>query len=266
MSPSVNNILENQNNLPMEPGRQYKNYSHAIATTSTPAGYDLEFCLDTGSGMSLISRDTLKQFFPTVKIETMPRIDIGGVGSGGNSSYEYTNIPLELTTTRKETVTFSCEAHVVEELSCSLLVGMNTLINNRIDLHLSKDYMTVGHHKVTIRTKAVKKRKRVAVYFAGQAPVTVPSGYSVKIPIKHRRLPTESEEIYILEPEATVDMSLGVFASAPKAVINQNQTIPFSNFGNSPITLRPGKRIGMLEKYSEREIPNNSIPVMLAAV
>jgi len=98
----------------------------------------------------------------------MPRIDIGGIGSGGNSSHEYTNIPIELMTTKKETVTFSCEAHVVEELSCSLLVGMNTLKSNCIDLHLSKDYMTVGHHKVTIRTKAVKKRKRVPVYLASQ--------------------------------------------------------------------------------------------------
>jgi hypothetical protein len=65
---------------------QYRKFSHAIATTNTLVGYDLEFCIDTGNIMS-----------------------------------EYATIPLELTSSRKETVNLLAEVHVAEELSYSLL-------------------------------------------------------------------------------------------------------------------------------------------------
>jgi Reverse transcriptase (RNA-dependent DNA polymerase) len=237
-----------------------------IATTSTPIGYDLEFCVDTGSAMSLISKDTLRQFFPSAIVESLSRIDITGIGSGGNTASEYATIPLELTSLRKETVNLLAEVHVVEELSCSLLIGMNVLKANHVDLRLSKDYMGVESHKIPIRTKPVKKRKRIPVYFAGSTPVAIPAGHSITVPIKHRKTGSLSDSFHILEPEATADLSIGIFASAPRAIITPHQNIPYSNLGESPITLRPGKRIGTLVVNPLANLPRASIPVLLTTL
>jgi hypothetical protein len=83
-------------------------------------------------------------------IKPLTRIDITGVGSGGNAASEYTAISFELTSV-KETVTLSAEVHIVEELSCSLLIGMNVLKDSNVDLNLFKDNMRIGSHRIPIQ-------------------------------------------------------------------------------------------------------------------
>lgn len=99
-----------------ERGYTYCDFSHVSATITTPRGMDLEACVETGSRMSLIDRETYSQYFPRCTERGLsPGIDIAGVNPGVDNITTFIESALEFNTLRHGTVRLApAELHVKE--------------------------------------------------------------------------------------------------------------------------------------------------------
>ena len=121
-----------------QPGYSFQSLTNARAITYTPSGTSLEFCVDTGSSLSLISRHTLAKSFPTIQILQMTggqSVRISGIGEGPTTN-QYVKLPILLISPTFEQLEISGEVHVVDSLSCQLLIGVNILRPNGVSIEL----------------------------------------------------------------------------------------------------------------------------------
>ena len=209
------------------------------AILHTPDGAELEFCVNSGSALSLIDEDVLAKHFPYLVVQSMPggqSIRVKGIGTGPTIN-KYVILPLALPTIDGDTVRLQAEVHVSKRLSCGLLIGNNVLKPNRMDIKWAAqeahgyDVLKIQEKYVRIFSQDIERRrnKRVAVYAATTTPVR--AGTGCNIPIKHDPLPPNTSG-YLLSPKLVSDPSLDCFATLPNCMVGgEAQPIPFANFG-----------------------------------
>ncbi|OBT47114.1 hypothetical protein VE00_03059 [Pseudogymnoascus sp. WSF 3629] len=106
-------------------------------------------------------------------------------------------------------------------------------------------------HHFKVLSQALLQRRKRAMLYATEA-VTVLLGEGRNIRVKHRDLPQRSEG-YLVSPHAQVDLALDVFGSLIQGVVNhQTARIPYANFGEAPIHIKAGQRLGILEPCPAR--------------
>ena len=229
------------------PGLEFRDYTIARAAVYRNE-QSLEACINTGSLISMISKRVLKNNYLDVPLRFMPQgkpILVSGLGSGVECN-SFVVLPLMFKSNHQVTVEINAEVHVLNHLPCDLLLGNNILTPNEMGLHTTKDrqqHLQLKGHNIPISTrkdillqKAVKKRTSVYLTEA----VTLPPSTSINLPIKHWTLPP-AERGYIFEPIPRVDLSLGIYSTAIKALIEGDKSpIPYSNLGEQAVHLPKG--------------------------
>src|SRR5205809_1291546 len=71
----ANNYKPNKNDIYVlsTPGIGYQSFTNTTALMMTVHGRELEFCIDTGSSLSLIADSALREFFSDIKVLTMTK-------------------------------------------------------------------------------------------------------------------------------------------------------------------------------------------------
>ena len=157
-------------------GNSFRRYTNTRAILHTPDVAELEFCVDSGSALSLIDEDVLAKHFPYLAVQSMPRgqsIRVKEIGTGPTIN-KYVILPLALPTIDGDTVRLQAEVHVSKRLSCGLLIGNNVLKPNRMDIKWAAqeahgyDVLKIQEKYVRIFSQDIERRrnKRVTVYAA----------------------------------------------------------------------------------------------------
>ncbi|ROW09880.1 hypothetical protein VPNG_06290 [Cytospora leucostoma] len=156
-------------------------------------------------------------------------------------------IPVPLPDKQKHLWLSTAEAYVVDELSCGLLLGLHFLKTNRLHIQWGHE----GQND-TIRVADTKRELwaiclRNAVSSRGTAHIRA-TREVVVLPVSHRSLPVAADE-YIVTPQVVHDPRHLAYGSLPNAFIDgQTFVLPFSSFGDVPITVRKGQLLGTLRR------------------
>ena len=96
--------------------------------------------------------------------------------------------------------------------------------------------MRIQGQTILICMRPIKqKQKQVPVFYNSESAVTIDSGYSHILPIKHKWLPhiQSCGEIYVFEPTPYHDPIDGTLASVPHAVVRPGQALLYANLGET---------------------------------
>src|SRR5437667_9090197 len=99
-------------------------------------------------------------------------VKLAGIGDKGPVTNRFVNLPITIKTLDGGTVRIFSETHVVDYLSCNMLIGNNILRTNYMDILWAcpgaggKDVIRIGTAYVPIQVIAIQKsrRRRVGVY------------------------------------------------------------------------------------------------------
>jgi hypothetical protein len=228
------------------------NTSARVIVTS-PTGTFLEACPDTGSPISLISRQSLVHFPSTALYQSLYTVQLNGISDRPTTS-TFVKIPVRFQTTKSgESVEFIAEAYIVEKLGIDMLLGNAFLRSHQLHIQWAShpegmDYLRYYTSWIPITVLSKQRISRARIYV--QEAVTILPGHGMNIKVDYRRL-TPSVDGYYVRPQPIQDLPLNTFGSLVSGVLDgQPKPIPFANFGLTPIRLRIGQCIGMLEPCS----------------
>jgi hypothetical protein len=239
-----------------QPGYEYRSYTQVLAVASTPTGYDLEVTFDTGSPISLISEDTLKTHWPTASIEFIDNIAIDGV-SGSTNTARHVSLPMQFATTKGPLDT-TLIAHIVDELPCGLLIGIDNMKPKGVLIDLKHDWLHIQGCRVRSTCLAKRKNKRVPVY--ATSTTTIPASHLTNLPVYLGRRATKLPHLqrgFTFTPCPRMDLAANTFVSAPRAIILKTSNhLPVSNFGQTPHVIRKGQLLGHIDTipYSSKNV------------
>ncbi len=118
-------------------GVGYQGFTNTTALITTARGRELEFCIDTGSSLSLIADSALREFFPDIMVSTIAEgqlVKLTGIGDKGPVMNRFVNLPITMKTLDGGTVRIVDKTHVVDQLSCNMLISNNILRTNYMDI------------------------------------------------------------------------------------------------------------------------------------
>ena len=245
-----------------KPGMAFRNYSVTYTDHFSESGNlpSLPFILDSGSAVSLIDKYTFQRWFGKTPVHNIldASLSVSGVGtSSGHPTKEFAIITLRIHTKDGRWVEIEGEVHIVPYLSCNILVGNNILHPYRAKINIGGQVVALGAERFQIPVRVTKetstcpfpapiptvkrsapKMKKVRV-FATDSTVLEP-GTGKNVDISHKPLPRNRH--YLFVPIPKLDESIGVFASAPKAIVNDDPgALPVTNFGSCPIKIHKGR-------------------------
>ena len=260
----------------------FREYSSVMCNHYAADGRIFEFCIDTGTPVSLLSEECRLSFFDHCRKFPMAngrRLRCGGIGSGELLSRDCIEPEINMRTATGDEVTISGEVHVVPKLPCGMIIGTDLLKPNNVNIRWGDpDFAILGDKEIPIRatpgfprikaeilkdppipvlpvkTKITRipRRKKVNVY-ATQSIIIEP-GMGRNVAIKHR--PLAPNHSYLFEPLPVVDTQLGILTSGVQAVLGSDpQAIPVANFGERHSKIRQGQLLGRLSILSDSAKP-----------
>ena len=137
----------------------------------------------------------------------------------------FVNLPITMKILDRGTVQIVSETHVVDQLSCNMLISNNILRTNHMDISWAcpeaggKDVIRIGTAYVHIQAIAIQKsrRRQVGVYLT--ETTLIKTGTGKNLPIKHKLLLLCFNR-YLFVPEPDIDPSIGKWESVVKAIMN----------------------------------------------
>jgi hypothetical protein len=275
----------------MPPGTRYKAYKIATAKHyPRHSSETLSFCIDSGAPITLVSEATMKRFFASVKRTASDRNMGISVCGDALTSKEHADIEVRMKGTSGQYIWITATAHVVKKLSCNLLIANDTIhpysgtldigserlllgkAQHCIPISVRKELRAIPAASPNVETNITEettvpnlsklsrgavpstKRRRVAIYAAEQ--VVLRAGTGVNLLVRHRRLPAGKQ--WLFEPVCNPDMMSGIFASAPRCILDDDslQRIPFSNFSaGHQVRVSKGKLIGYVSQFEPHGLP-----------
>jgi hypothetical protein len=106
----------------------------------------------------MISKQTLYHYWPKEEEIPISNIPIGGIASSIETS-AYVNLTLDLQTTAGHSITIPAEVHVVETLSCDLLIGLNVLKKEGVTIDLKNDLLRIHGQRGMYESGATEEKK-----------------------------------------------------------------------------------------------------------
>lgn len=229
---------------------------HLRVVLRTPAGEAIDGILDTASGATLISKKLLSQHYPElVPQEIGTPIPLTGVGTGPTITHQV-ELPIDIPDHEKESWITQETAYVVDGLSCGLLLGLPFLKRHRLHIQWGAEACnetiliadTGRRIRATCCRDPLAKRQTSVLKAAKEYLVLPGEGFNVEV--KMRELPVRAEG-YLIKPEVLTDPRRLTYGSLIHAITDgATKILPFSNFGEYPITIHKGQVLGHLQAVS----------------
>ncbi|CZS92351.1 uncharacterized protein RAG0_02755 [Rhynchosporium agropyri] len=238
--------------------------THARIQILSEDNMPVEAAADTASPIGLIDEPSLALYFPSAQPQRRKdglRVSLSGVGSSPTIS-NYVEISVSCRTISGKTLlqfpAYRC--YIVPKIPGGILLGLDFFSDNKLDFRWgssgkphrlqvadSNNFILL---KTTKTVRANDTPKRTNIYLL--QTVVVHPGEGINLPATHRLLP-ERQAGYIVCPYPQIDMSLGKFGSVVNAVTTGLPApIPFADLGFSPIRLRRGMILGVLEECAPK--------------
>lgn len=219
--------------------------------------------IDTGSGISLISRREWALHFPTTAVHRIPNnvsIIINGVHEGELRTREFCMLPISFRTLQKHDISITSEVHVVDRLPASLIIRTNILQPNRVNiiwnspegtpaLHIDGTYIAISTEPPKA-TRAAPVGPKVRIRAIGRYIVKAGTGHNIPVKFSRPLMPQTSYLIYPIRRPS--NLPLGTLGGVLSAVIQATENVlPFSNFGTRDILVRDSEELATASPYNE---------------
>jgi len=146
------------------PGTGYRAFTNTRAYLWPPNEKPIEFCIDSGSSISLIDRSVLLRHFPSIHPRYMSdgqSVHLEGIGNGSTTN-EFVMLPITLHGLNDQKVQLHGEVHVVDTLRCGILIGNNILKPSKMEICWAcaeasgKDALQIGQVYVPIFSRSTQ--------------------------------------------------------------------------------------------------------------
>lgn len=230
--------------------------NHLKIVARAPDGDCLAAVLDTCSGATLISSSVLERHYPQlVRTPLEKAIPLSGVGTGPTITHRV-QLPVNIPDTDKQSWTASEPAYIVDDLSCGLLLGLPFLKAHQLHVEWgpngSNDIIKIAStgRKIWATCSRDPLTNRKTALIKAAKTITIPPGHGHNVPVNFRTLPVSADG-YLIKPYSVSDPQGLTYASLIHGITDgQTHLFPFSNFGDSPITIHRGQQLGTLERLS----------------
>jgi hypothetical protein len=221
-------------------------------------GEDTWICLDTGAGMSLIDRKWLQQMCPDANILTRASgVSVRGIDNKSQKTSSYVVLQLyiptyEEGTGKKKMAEIRREFHIVSDLRCKMIVGMDIIEPEGIVIDSQKRLASIKscgglRFKLQITPKGrlvLHRRVRTA------QKVSVPPGSRRLIPINCKPLPDNRD----FEFTPVYDSNTAQYGNAGgflRAVVDcDTDSVVFHNRSCETIVIPKNMKIGYIADLS----------------
>jgi len=163
------------------------------------------------------------------------------------------------------------EVYVVKSLVYGILLRNSFLTPNKLDFIQVKsatDFARLEFQgkkiRISVQSKQQKEYSRAQIYVA--ETVTIYPGTGLNIKVRHRTLPNRPAG-YLINPTAQRDLATNTYGSLINAIVDGTpRPLPYSNFGHTPIKLKTGQIIGLLDRVEGEVTSAENIYLSLTEV
>ena len=240
-------------------GLGFRSYQYATVWLRVGMKPQVEAVADTGCPMSLIDEDYLRNILPNLIISKMPApVNVRGIGNALHECTTYAMLDIFLdgsSQTAPARGHIHREFHVVKNLKCKILLGMDILGAEQMNIDLANKVMVIPTCKdlvVSIRI-APKPNARIRRVVHSKEEITIPAKSVAKVPtyLKGKKLPDNRD--YLFEPnQAELTAAFGRVGGFYTHICDCN--ISFVQVKNDlpiPVALPKRARLGTLTEYEE---------------
>lgn len=218
------------------------------------SGEPIPLCIDTGGDLSCMSDDYCSTYFPD-SIRVPHSMNINSIG-GAISSKEYVTVDLPLVSIKGELVHIPVSLAILPHLQCGMLLSTDTCLHAGFVIDFRRSIVSARGHEFTVhakRTLPVPCSKAKHAILATETTI-IPPHHGTRLSISHARMVTPDggeDMLYQTCPIPQIALEHNSFGSIPAALISAaTQSLPYTNFGDSPLKLRKGQLLGYVQPPS----------------
>jgi hypothetical protein len=252
---------------------------HQLTTNATGTLFandiGIDFCIDTGSSISLMARSTQRKYFPDAVVNDCPvtGIALTGIGKGPELCH-YINVQVKLRSNNGSDSLFDAEIYLVNELPCRILLGVNFLKTNDLNISWASKTKPDRLHKSTnlddtyfafSTSPSIAKRKAALLYSTSTFVLLPGTGRNVSV--RYRDLPPAANG-YTIRPRPLGSPALDSYASLVNGIVDgfNVDNVPIANFGNRPVKILANQCLGSLSPCTTSKPPQCETYINLASV
>ena len=225
-------------------GFAFRSWTYAkIPVRLLPNAEDVEVCVDSGCGVTLIDRTWMLSLIPGVKIHKMASpLKVRGLGTSKHETSEYITNPLYLPAVEKDTAreVLACihrELHVVEDLRAKMLIGNDILGPEEIVIDVAGRKAYIGSCNSFASVTAHQRSSFLRRHVHAKTASIIPPHGELMIPTSPLKLPEDRD--FLFEP--SVQGNLTMYAHL---VDHGMSSILVRNDSNSPVQIPKKTRLG----------------------
>ena len=225
-------------------GFAFRSWTYAkISARLLPDANDVDVCIDSGCGVTLIDRAWLLSILPEVKILKMASpLKVRGLGTSKHETSEYVTSPVYLPAVDKNTdkKILACvrrEVHIVDDLRAKMLIGNDILGPEKIVVDIARGKAYIGScdafTTITAHQRGSFFRRHVHV----KNTLVIPPRNEKMVPTRPLTLPEDRD--FLFEP--TVQGNLTMYAHL---VDHGMSSILVRNDSDLPVQVPSKTRLG----------------------
>ena len=240
-------------------GLGFRSYRYATVWIIVALQTPVEAVADSGCAVSLIDEAYLRQILPAEKaIKMTAPINVRGIGNAFRESDSYLLLDLYLDGVSRGSPArgyFRREVHIVNDLKCKVLLGMDILGAEQVTLNMKDKTMVLPTCKdlvVPIRI-APKPNARIRRVVHSKDQTVIPAKAVAQVPtyLKGKRLPDDRD--YLFEPDQEqLAAALGELGGFYAHVCGGNLAcVQVKNDRDVAVKIPRRARLGTLTEYEE---------------
>ena len=194
-------------------GFAFRSWTYAkIPARLLPDVDDVEVCIDSGCGVTLIDRAWLLSLIPDIKILRMASpLKVRGLGTTKHETTEYITNPIYLPAVLRETNTrvLACiqrEIHIVDNLRAKMLIGNDILGPEKVVIDVAGQKAYIGScdafATVTAHQRGSFFRRNVHV----EKSSIIPPRSEIMVPTRPLKLPEDRD--FLFEPSVQGNLTM----------------------------------------------------------
>jgi hypothetical protein len=254
-------------------GYAFRGYRYAeMQIRPTIHGEDQWICADSGCGMTVVDEQWFRATFPAAHIAAMPiPVRIKGISSDSHVSQLYSVVTIFVPSLSKGEpvlVELSLEMHLVQGLTCHMLIGVDMLKPYGISLDFNTSLLRIPSCDASspIRTRSLEDpiRRRVQV----KERTVVPPYSRFAVPISFKPF-THDRDVNFL-PKYSQNMAYVAHSGAFLESLCSNTTCAmlYHNKTDRPVIFPQNTKVGEMVDFSEDSqclfLDANTAPTVIA--
>ena len=213
-----------------------------------------EYCLDSGTTMSIADRSYVLSQLPEVTIHrTSESVRVRGIGTKWHDTSEYVLLDFYIpgqVEAGAAVAHFTHEVHLVDDLTAKILIGIDVIVPEAIVIDGGKQIATIGSCGLTTKLHVTSRGNRIDKVVRALQQVIIPPHTHMAVPVKIRghAIPNDRDYSFHPQEDSRLGAEGGFFAHITDA---QLAAVQVRNATNQPVVISRNAKIGKLLDYDE---------------